>query len=84
MLLIVELLLEYLLDLAFIFAARLQGKSIKSHPVVENLAELRVIMEKLKPVENKTKYQIDKLVRAAVIGEQEAASNIGKLKLITT
>jgi U3 small nucleolar ribonucleoprotein protein LCP5 len=69
-----ELLLEYLLNLAYLFAVRLQGKSISSHPAINHLVESRVILEKLKPVENKTKYQIDKLVRAAVVGEQEASS----------
>ncbi|CAG8554399.1 12254_t:CDS:10 [Racocetra fulgida] len=46
---------------------RLDGKSISDHPVISNLVELRVVLEKIKPVEQKLKYQIDKLIRATII-----------------
>ncbi|CAG8794127.1 25776_t:CDS:2, partial [Racocetra persica] len=46
---------------------RLDGKSISDHPAISNLVELRVVLEKIKPVEQKLKYQIDKLIRATTV-----------------
>lgn len=55
------------------------------HPFVESLVELRTLLEKMKPLEQKLKYQIDKLVRAAAAGvveetEQEKGGKGGKKK----
>ncbi|KAF9896853.1 hypothetical protein BX616_006638 [Lobosporangium transversale] len=54
---------------------KLEGQSIKDHPAVMALIEQRIILEKMKPVEQKLKYQIDKLVRAAVVGQQQQQDN---------
>lgn len=63
--------LQYITQLAYIVHMKLSGRSIQQHPVIESLVELRVILDKMKPVEAKLKYQIDKLVRAAVMGTQQ-------------
>ncbi|KAF0381908.1 Sas10/Utp3/C1D family-domain-containing protein [Gigaspora margarita] len=60
-------LLQYITNLAFLIHLKLDGKSISDHPVISNLVELRIILEKIKPVEQKLKYQIDKLIRATTI-----------------
>ncbi|KAG0260388.1 hypothetical protein BGZ95_004473, partial [Linnemannia exigua] len=72
-----HILLEYITNLAFVMYRKLDGQSIQDHPAVLALVEQRTILEKMKPVEQKLKYQIDKLVRAAVVGQQdgEAQSN---------
>ncbi|KAK3847778.1 MAG: Sas10/Utp3/C1D family-domain-containing protein [Linnemannia gamsii] len=72
-----HILLEYITNLAFVMYRKLDGQSIHDHPAVLALVEQRTILEKMKPVEQKLKYQIDKLVRAAVVGQQdgEAQSN---------
>ncbi|PKY44918.1 hypothetical protein RhiirA4_459370 [Rhizophagus irregularis] len=64
-------LLEYITSLTFIIYMKLNGQSIQNHPVVENLIELRVVLEKLKPLEQKLKYQIDKLIRATIINNDD-------------
>ncbi|KAI7887433.1 hypothetical protein K492DRAFT_155022 [Lichtheimia hyalospora FSU 10163] len=66
-----QLMLQYITQLAYIVHMKLSGRSIQQHPVIESLVELRVILDKMKPVEAKLKYQIDKLVRAAVMGTQQ-------------
>lgn len=66
-----QIMIQYILQLAFIIHSKLSGQSIKDHPVIESLVELRVILERMKPIETKLKYQIDKLVRTAVMGEQQ-------------
>lgn len=63
--------LQYVTQLAFYVHMKLSGKKLEGHPVVESLVELRVVLEKMKPIESKLKYQIDKLIRAAVIGTQK-------------
>ncbi|GAB5587919.1 hypothetical protein Unana1_02819 [Umbelopsis nana] len=66
-----HLLLQYIANLAFIIQLKLSGKQLESHPVIQSLIELRVMLEKMKPVEQKLKYQIDKVVRTAVVGAQD-------------
>ncbi|KAJ9065447.1 hypothetical protein DSO57_1019626 [Entomophthora muscae] len=63
-----DLLLDYMTNLSFYSLLKAQGKSVEGHPVILKLIELRTHIEKLKPVEAKLKYQIDKLVRASNIG----------------
>ncbi|CAO3641466.1 unnamed protein product [Cunninghamella echinulata] len=70
-----QIMIQYILQLAFIIHSKISGKSIKDHPVIESLVELRVILERMKPIETKLKYQIDKLVRTAVMGEQQLAKD---------
>ena len=41
----------------------------------ERLAYLRTILEKLRPLETKLKYQIDKLVKAATVGAAQTDVN---------
>lgn len=69
-----HLLLNYLLNLSFYFYMRLSGVEIDEseidvHPVVESLVELRLFLEKLRPLEVKVRYQVDKLIKAAVMAE---------------
>ncbi|CAG8449438.1 11997_t:CDS:2 [Ambispora leptoticha] len=60
-------LLQYIINLTFLIHLKLDGKSIANHPAITSLIESRVVLEKIKPIEHKLKYQIDKLVRAATI-----------------
>ncbi|KAJ3033381.1 hypothetical protein HDV00_006400 [Rhizophlyctis rosea] len=58
-------LLSYITNLGFYTLLKLHGRPISGHPVVDRLIELRIVLEKVKPLEMKLKYQIEKLVRAA-------------------
>ncbi|KAG2213796.1 hypothetical protein INT46_005251 [Mucor plumbeus] len=62
-----QVMLQYILQLAYFVHLKISGKQLENNPVVESLVELRVILDKMKPIEAKLKYQIDKLVRAAVV-----------------
>lgn len=66
--------LQYVLELAYFVHLKLSGSTIENNPVVLSLVELRVVLDKMKPVENKLKYQVDKLVRAAVVGNKKDES----------
>ncbi|KZM25381.1 ribonucleoprotein complex [Ascochyta rabiei] len=68
-----ELLLSYLQNLVFLILlklrARSSGGSDQLHPqdeVVQKLVELRIYLEKgVRPLENRLKYNIDKIIRSA-------------------
>ena len=63
-----HLLLSYLHNLLATFHLKLTSQSLTSAEgaeVVANLVKLRVVLEKVAPLEGKLKYQIEKLVRRA-------------------
>lgn len=49
----------------FYLLLKASGKPIKNHPVIDNLVEIRLLMEQIKPIDERMKYQIDKLVALA-------------------
>ncbi|KAJ3296549.1 hypothetical protein HDU79_006385 [Rhizoclosmatium sp. JEL0117] len=68
-------LLSYLTNLSFFILLKLQGHSTAAgHPALDKLIELRVVLEKMKPIEAKLKYQIDKVVKAANEADGKGAS----------
>jgi hypothetical protein len=63
-----QLLLNYSMNISFYLALKAEGKSVKDHPVIDHLVKLRTILEKTSPLDKKLKYQIDKLLKTAAIG----------------
>ncbi|XP_053324216.1 neuroguidin [Spea bombifrons] len=63
-----QLLLLYLQDLTHLILEKTCGKPIQGNPGIMRLVEIRTVLEKMRPIDQKLKYQIDKLVRAAVTG----------------
>lgn len=61
--------LSYLTNISFYLLLKATGGKVKDHPVIGQLVELRTVMEKIKPLEQKLQYQIDKLVRTANTGQ---------------
>ncbi|KAJ2363168.1 hypothetical protein IW150_006810, partial [Coemansia sp. RSA 2607] len=59
-------LLSYLSNLSFVTLLKLHGQAIEGHEAVWQLIEDRTVLEKMKPLEQRLKYQIDKLLRTAV------------------
>ncbi|KAJ2787377.1 hypothetical protein GGI15_000741 [Coemansia interrupta] len=66
-------LLSYLSNLSFVALLKLHGRSLAEHPAVWRLIEDRTVLEKMKPLEQRLKYQIDKLLRTAVVGASQPA-----------
>ena len=64
------LLLDYNINLSKVILQKVQGKpmSLLHDDVIDQLIRERVVLEKIKPLEMKTKYQIDKLVTLATTG----------------
>jgi len=69
-----QLMLSYNVALGIFMMLKLEGKKVEGHPIVERMAYLRTLLEKLRPIEARLKYQIDKVLRstdasAAAAGE---------------
>ena len=56
------LLLQYLMHLVYYFLLRAEGKPVRSHPVISRLVEIRTYLEKVRPIDKKLQYQINKLL----------------------
>uniref|UniRef100_A0A0G4I608 Sas10 C-terminal domain-containing protein n=1 Tax=Chromera velia CCMP2878 TaxID=1169474 RepID=A0A0G4I608_9ALVE len=65
----VHVLLSYLLNLSYYLALKARGVDAQDHPVIDRLVFARTLMEKLRPIEERLKPQIDRLIeRAAAAG----------------
>ena len=64
--------LGYLTDLTLLMSHKLRGRSIEGHPSIERLVEIRTVIEKIRPIDQKLKYQIDKLIKTAACGTAAA------------
>ena len=72
-----DVLLSYLHNLVFLALLRLKSAPIAGHAAVDDLVKLRLLLERgVKPLEQKLKYQIDKVVVAAATkADEEAAAS---------
>ncbi|CAK9186575.1 unnamed protein product [Ilex paraguariensis] len=57
------LLLNYCQSLVYYLLRKAKGFSIEGHPVVQSLVEIRLFLEKIRPIDKKLQYQIQKLTR---------------------
>lgn len=63
-----HMLLSYLINLTYVVLRKCTGEPIEADPAIDRLVELRTVLEKIRPIDTKLKYQVDKLVKAAVTG----------------
>lgn len=49
------------------------GQKIENDPSIDRLIEIRTILEKIRPIDHKLRYQIDKLVKTAVTGSSSTS-----------
>ncbi|EDV25433.1 uncharacterized protein TRIADDRAFT_55517 [Trichoplax adhaerens] len=63
-----QLLLEYLINLVYIVYIKVDGASLADCPAIERLVEIRTVLERIRPIDQKLRYQIDKLIKAANTG----------------
>ncbi|XP_050361574.1 neuroguidin [Nymphalis io] len=66
-----QMLLSYLINLTYIVLRKCSGEKIESDPSIDRLVEIRTVLEKIRPIDSKLKYQIDKLVKTAVVGSSD-------------
>ncbi|XP_051969299.1 neuroguidin-like [Xyrauchen texanus] len=63
-----HLLLFYLQDITHLISLKTEGESLKDNIAIHRLVTIRTVLEKMRPLDQKLKYQIDKLVQTAVTG----------------
>ncbi|XP_057670856.1 neuroguidin [Diorhabda carinulata] len=64
-----NMLLSYLINLTYVVLRKSCGEKIEGDPCIDRLVEIRTVLEKVKPIDRRLKYQIDKLVKTAVSGQ---------------
>ncbi|MCI18580.1 neuroguidin-like, partial [Trifolium medium] len=60
--------------LVYYLLRKAKGYSIEEHPVVRSIVEIRLYLEKIRPIDKKQQYQIQKLIKAS----ENATSNTGE------
>lgn len=74
-----ELLLSYLHNIVHLALVRLKHGSIAASPAIADLVKLRLLLERgVRPLEAKIKYQVDKVVLAAVSAKASTADRRGR------
>ena len=70
-----NLLMSYCTFLAFYLLLKVEGKPVENHPVVHKLTHIKTLFEKLKPVDQKLQYQVEKMssLTEATAGESSNA-----------
>jgi len=63
-----SLLLEYISNLSYLMLRKTYGKKIEGESAIERLVKLRTVLEKIRPIDQKMRYQVDKLVSIAESG----------------
>ncbi|KAA6428544.1 MAG: hypothetical protein FRX49_01420 [Trebouxia sp. A1-2] len=73
------LLLHYCINIVFYLLLKAEGRPVRDHPVIARLLELRAYLEKIRPIDKKLQYQMDKLLMAAQLQisgkDQEVAAD---------
>merc|ERR1719162_2413821 len=64
--------MSYNIALNLYIMLKLEGKPVENHPVIDKLILLRTMIEKIKPIETRLKYQIDKLIRTTTVETAKA------------
>ncbi|KAM7353168.1 neuroguidin isoform 1-T1 [Cochliomyia hominivorax] len=71
-----HMLLDYLINLTYVVLRKCSGETIEGDPSIERLIEIRTVLEKIRPIDYKLRYQIDKLVKTATTGVSSASDPI--------
>jgi len=56
---------DYMTNMLYLMLKKSQGKSISGDGAIERIVESRTVLEKMRPMEKKLKYQMDKFIRLA-------------------
>lgn len=64
---------QYLMDLQFLMLSKCEESTVLRPSIVERLTESRVVLEKLRPIETKLRFQIDKTIKSSVVTDDGEA-----------
>lgn len=63
------LLVHYAASIVFYLLLKAEGRPVRDHPVIKRLVEVRSYLEKVRPVDKRLQYQIEKLLAAAAAAQ---------------
>merc|ERR1711943_83658 len=61
-----HLLLNYCMNMGFYMLMKAEGKQVEDHPVISQLVRLRLILDKIKPIDQKLHYQVQKYLKMSL------------------
>lgn len=59
-----QLMSSYMANLGLLMDKKTSGQAVQGSPAVDRLVEIRTVLEKMRPIEHKLRYQINKVVSA--------------------
>ena len=62
-----NLLLSYCQFLSCYLLLKLEGRPTENHPVIMKLLHVKTLLERLRPLDQRMQYQIDKMLRTAAL-----------------
>ncbi|XP_054283753.1 neuroguidin [Macrosteles quadrilineatus] len=63
-----QMMINYISNVVYIIAKKLHGNNIEGDGAIERLVEMRTVLERIRPLEQKLKYMMEKLVKTALTG----------------
>ena len=81
-----NLLMSYCTFLSFYLLLKVEGKPVENHPVIHKLTHIKTLFEKLKPLDQKLHYQIEKMASqtsAAAKGSLAHKPNLKDLEMLS-
>ena len=70
------LLLHYCINIVFYLLLKAEGRPVRDHPVIARLLELRAYLEKIRPIDKKLQYQMEKLLIVAQLQVRSCLTRI--------
>ena len=64
-----QLMLSYSTNLSFYLMLKAQGRAVRSHPVIDALLRHRILLERIRPLETKLRYRLQKLLQLAAAAD---------------
>ena len=72
------LMLSYCSSIVFYLLLKAEGRSVKDHPVIERLVEIRLYLEKLRPIDKKLQYQVRVRLTTEKHRADDSKSSVGR------
>ncbi|XP_005109553.1 neuroguidin [Aplysia californica] len=66
-----QLMASYMANIGLLMDKKTSGCSVKNDPAIDRLVEIRTVLEKMRPIEHKLRYQINKVVNAYKEGKMD-------------
>ena len=73
-----NLMLSYCSFLTYYLLLKLEGAQVENHPVIGKLVHIKTLFEKLRPLDAKLQYQVDKMLKQAALDETQEVKVLGK------